>query len=477
MIKNNLKIVIPILALIVAIVIYLLSLNFTSKKAIEISANGQIKIELNHFNKIVKATGLDADGQRILDKLDNSFSDTTVVLKSILSTSNSLKPFTSEDKIDILFVSDNLSSDTKLLSYISTEIELVTTELSLNTKVNQYKLTKKDYSAVNNIKKNTGYRTFDILEQGFISKEKSPYIISIIAKGDSFFINFSREIVFNGQEKVYCYYGDKVYETSPAGYSSSTLAVFVEDSPKNVSLKFDVSIKDKDNLLGYSIDFTNSKDNSKNVQVTFSIENEKNKEKLEVIHKQILEANLSEQDRRKLLDQYEQLLGTVDRISTNEQLNDFNIMYQNLQNSLTSLTQVTEPSASSTPKPSATTKPNATSVPTVKPTAKPSPTPNVTPTPTVKPVATSTPTPKPSSTPKPSPTPVDFDKLNSSFYNELNGYKAIVLSISNTDERNNLNKQINKLYYELSISKTQEDYDKFEENLEVFLTNLQPYRR
>ncbi len=333
--KNYLKIIIPIIAIVSVIIGFIVYLNIGTFKIIEISANSQVKISLNKFNKVTKLEGLNSESQRVVDNLSFQPKNVQETIKAVIETSNALYPLTQDNTVDVLFVSKNLQKDKTLARDLSTELSLISTELKLPCNINQYKLTKKDYTAINDIKKITGYRTFDILQQGFVSKESTPYITSIIYKSNCYFINFSHDIIFTGQEEILCTNGDSLYETNPAGYSKSTLALFINDVPNNTPLNFDISIKDYDNLFGYCISPGANYSNNDDIEITYSLDYDKNMQKLNDLRLKIIEADITEHDRYDLLNQYDKLVSTLDRINTSEQLSDFNTMCDDLENSIT----------------------------------------------------------------------------------------------------------------------------------------------
>ncbi len=331
--KNYLKIIIPITIIVIAFISFIISLNFSTSKIIEISANSDIKINLNRFNKIVSVEGLDANGKNVVENITAPSKSASELLNKIIESSINLYPLEENDSVNILFVSKNLQKDKTLIKDLSTELSLISSELSINAPINQYKLTKKDYGVISDLKKSTGYKTFDILQQGFISKEETPYITSIIFKSDCYFINFSDDIVFNGQEEIICKNGDNVYETTPAGYSKSTLALFIDNIPPNTPLSFDVSIKDHENLFGYAITPAET-NNQDNIDVTYSLDYDKNLARLTDLKQQIIEADITEHDRYDLLNKYDMLSNTINRIATSDDLSDFNIMCDNLENDI-----------------------------------------------------------------------------------------------------------------------------------------------
>ncbi len=448
--KNKLKIIIPILFVILALIIYILSLNFATVRSIEIEANGLIKIDLNHYNKVIKTQGLDQGGQDVLNNIKSESKTSRELIKNILVSSNELKVLDDKSTINILYVSKDLNDDTTLIKDLSTELELLTTEIPLACKINQYKLTNKDYKVVNEVKASTHYSIFKIIDEGFISKEKIPYITSIIYKSDSFFINFSKDMTFDGKETVKCYAGDKAFQTAPAGYSNNAMAIFVDGVDPNVSLNFDVTNSAYPDLIMFGTSIINSSDEKNSKEVTFSIDADVNRKKVDDLKKEIINADIADSDRDNLLKQLDTLNSSIDKIASSEDLNDFNKMYEDLVKSLETAKQKqlkeevkTEPEVKEQ-TPVATTQTSPVDEPEVK----------------------KEPTTKPTS---------DFNKLNSDYYNELNGYKAIVLRIQDTDQRNTLNAEINQLYYKLSIAKTQADYDAFAQNLSVFLGHLSPY--
>lgn len=442
--RSKSKIVIAVIAvmLIVALIGYIVSLFVLPKKIIEFSSVAQIKISLNKNNKVIKTVALNSDGQTVLDNMDSSDKDIKVVLKDIIETSNELNILDDDTSIDILAVVDDMEKNKVFVQDLSKELQVLYTEIPISSKINQYKVTKKDYKKINKIKKNTTYDCVKIIQDGFVSSEKEPYVTGVVYKDASFSVIFSKEVIFNGKEEVICTDDSTTYKVTPAGYNQHSLAVFVEEYPYNTALNFDVSIKDSANLYGVTIT-PKETDPEDLLGITFTIDSEINKEKLKELKDQI--SLLDESDQEELMSQYDVLESYVDRISTNSDLDDFNIMVENLQKSIDKVSN---------------NESNDENLPTESPSEKP------------------TTEPEPTTTPEPTATPTttNLTELNNKYYNELNGYKAVVLNIQNQTEKNTLNKEINNLYYELSIAKTPEDYTAFESDLNVFLGNLQPYR-
>ncbi len=329
--KSHLKIIIPVAIVVILLISFIFYLLFSPSKYIEISSNSDVKISLNRFNKVVDIEGIDDNGQNVVSNLANNPKTLQDVVNAIIETSINLYPLDEDSSIDVLFVSKDLQKDKTLIGDLSTELSLIASELNITAPINQYKLTTKDYGVINEIKKTTGYRTFDILQQGFVSKEEVPYITSIIYKSDCYFINFSDDIIFNGQEEIICKNGDSIYETQPAGYSKSTMALFINEPPAGTSLSFDVSIKDHENLFGYCITENANANNQSDVDVTYSLDYDKNLAKLTDLKQQIIEADITEHDRYDLLNKYDMLSNTIDRIATSEDLADFNTMCDDLQ--------------------------------------------------------------------------------------------------------------------------------------------------
>lgn len=447
---SKLKIIVPLAISAIVVIVCIISLFFMPKKTINISAGADITLSLSYGNKVIKAEALNEEGKNVLDAIGKLDKNVNTAIKSILETSYNLTLLNDDTDVNILFSSSDLEKDKSLISDISTELELCVEEIPLNSNINEYKVTKKDYKTIKKIKKNTSYDEFEILNDGFVSSEKNPYITSILYKDDSFFINFSKEVIFNGSEDVVCYNGNNYYNVVRAGYNKNTFAVIVENFPVNTSLNFDVSIKDYANLYAPSIavDKKVAEDNPRGI--SFILDADGNQKKLEELKGRIL--LLDDESQSEILNQYKILESYVQKITTSEDLKDFNKMIGKLEASIT----------------------EAESLDTLdkEDTSKVSPSPSPSPSTTPKPTSTTTPTP----TPTPVPTTEDLNALNQKYYNELNGYKAVVLGIQNAEERNTLNKEINLLYYELSVSKTSEDYRAFEGMLNTFLNNLAPYR-
>ncbi len=441
----KIKIAIPIiLVVLIAIAVMFVSSN-SVKKFVEIDSNANVLLKINGGGKIVKVIPFDSNAETVLAGINVEEKDPLAFTKSYIEKATELEYLTVYEEVNLLVASSNLEKDKQFISDLSS---LLSTECT--NKVNQYKVTKDDYQVINGIKANAKYTSFEIIDQGFTSKESAPYITSVIYNNGSYYINFSKEVVFNGNEKVVCYALGEEYPTTPAGYNKNAMAVLVEDAPLNTTLVFDVSIKDYDNLEGLCITPSDGEvqDPNKDVEVDVSIDNEINQEKLDSIHSEIESADITDKERSDLLRQYEILQGSINNLSTDEEINDFNIMYTNLVDSLEALTEE-DTAPTQTPAPVATKAPTATTAPAPAPTATPAPT--------------------------PTPTQTDFKTLNNNYYNQLNQYKAIVLSIQDANQRNTINAEINQLYYKLSIATTQEDYDNFASGLATFEEHLRPY--
>lgn len=449
-----LKIVIPILIIVLLVVGFFVSSNVMVKKVIEIDANAQVLIKLNNKDEIVKIVPYDSKAQKIIEQTGMDFDTPLDFIETYVEKSYENGNLDNDEIVNYLFATNDFEKDITLLKDISTQLALIT-----DNTVNQYKVTKKDYDVINNVKGKVDYTTFEIIEQGFVSKEKSPYITYIQYKNDSYYINFSKEVLFNGNEEVICTYGNLRFEVTPAGYNNNSLAVFVENATSDVTLNFDVTLKDYANMTGFCISPTIAEEEEElEYDVDFSVDSELNQEKLDLLYDEIIDADISDRDRDELLRQYEILENSIYSITSDEETNDFNIMYQNLIDSLMAFSDeynVDEPASSEV----ASTKPTTTAKPTTKPTT------------------TETAEPSPSATPTPSPTQevVDYAKLNSDYYNQLNLYKAMVLNISDETTRNTLNAEINQCYYKLSIATTKEDYDNYANQLATFEANLTPY--
>lgn len=462
---KNLKIIIPLLLCAVMLIGYIFSLFLVPTKTIEISSGAKAKILINRYDKITKVYAIDKNGELVLDNIGKIGKSPTKAISEFIKSSSDLA-ILEDDSIDILFVSKNLLKDKTMLEDISSELLLTSKELSLNNEINQYKITKKDYKVIEKIKKSTNYDTFKIVSDGFISDEKDPYVISVTYKNDCYFINFSKDIVFNGKESVVCKNGTTTYKVTPAGYNKSTLAVFVEGIEERVTLEFSVSIKNYDDLLADAIayGFTLDNDTSKSIKANnLSTDKEtkdeplnytENRKKLDSIRTQI--ANLKTNEQPEFMDQYQTLETYITKISTESDLEDFNKMADNLEESINKVLDREE-----LPPPS----------PLISNSPTPSPTGTSSPEPTQTPSSPKSPTPSPSSVPE-----KDLTALNEKYYNELNIYKATVLNIQDAEARNRLNKEINSLYYELSICKTTSDYDNYVILLNKFLENLAPFR-
>ncbi len=439
----KLKIAIPIIVVVLIAVGVMFASSNSVKTFVEIDTNANVLLKMNGSGKIVKVIPFDSNSQNILAEINVDEKDPLSFTKNYVEKAYELSYLTDEEQVNLLVASNNLEKDKQLISDLSA---LLANECT--NQVNQYKVTKDDYKVINSIKADAKYTSFEIIEQGFTSKEPIPYITSIIYKNGSYYINFSKEVLFNGNEKVVCYALGQEYTTTPAGYNKNAMAVLVEDAPLDTTLAFDVSIKDYDNLEGICITPSNTEEEPE-IEVEVSIDNEINQEKLDQIYDDIEEADISDKDRNDLLRQYEILQGSIDNLSTEEEINDFNIMYQNLVDSLEALTDEGEVAPSEAPS----SEPTATNAP----------------------VATPTPTPAPTTAPTPTPAQTDFKTLNNNYYNQLNQYKAVVLSIQDQAQRETLNAEINQLYYKLSIATTQEDYDNFASGLATFEEHLRPY--
>lgn len=473
---KNLKIIIPLILCAIMLICYIFSLFLVPTKTIEISSGARVKILVNRYDKVRKVEAINTNGELVLDNIEKIGKNPTKAISEIIKTSNDLE-FIKDDAVEILFVSKNLLKDKPLLEDISSELLLTSKELSLNNDINQYKITKKDYKVLDKIKKSTNYDTFKIVTDGFISAEKDPYVISVTYKDDCYFVNFSKDIVFNGKESVICRNGTTTYKVTPAGYNKSTLAVFVEGIEERVALEFSVSIKNYDNLLAEAIaygfyyendtskntnvdDKTETKDDTKDNATDEPLNYAENRKKLDSIRTKI--GKLSSADQAIFMDQYNTLEVYVTKVTTKDDLADFNKMASNLEKSINTLLEIED-----MPPPS----PMISDVPT------PSPSPTQSSSPTPSPSATPSPSKAPTPSPSPSKAPVtDLKALNDKYYEELNVYKATVLNIKNAEDRTRLNKEINNLYYELSVCETQSDYDDFTVLLDKFLVNLAPFR-
>ncbi len=463
--RKKLTIIISLCTLIALLLFYILNIQFSTSRTIEIDANGGVKVTYNHNNEIIKTVALNSEGQRILDNLDKEQLTKSDIIKNVLFTANSLNYIGADDTVKVLFVSKDLEKDTQYIKDLSTELELSITEIPLTNQIIQYKLTEKDYKVINKVKANTPYSSFKIIDEGFVSKESTPYITNITYKSDSFFLTFSKNVLFDGSEQVTCYKGAQTYETTPAGYNKNTLAVFVKNNPTNATLYFDVKLKDYPDVTMFGSAIASGNLDNSEVEVTFSIDADVNRKKLDDLKTQIDNADIAEEDKTELNKQYDILNESVDKIASEDDLKDFNTMYDNLSNSLKTLTEASKEDSIEKTTDETKTEENKTQD-----------------TPKQEPVVEQTPkeeTPKTeqpqAEEPKSPKTQAELKALNDKHYNTLNGYKAVVLSIQNQEQRNTLNAEINKLYYELSIAKTEADYATFESHLQTFVSHLSPY--
>lgn len=411
----KLKVAIIGIIVVVCAALWVLSLEYCQKKVIEIDAGGQVNIGLNYYNQVTKVSANDSNGVKILQSIDTQSSSPMEEINFIVNSSYKLGLLQNEVPINVLVESKDIDETNAITNSISEQLAKLSSDLGMNNPINQYQVTNKDYKVIQKIKKSTPYSSFDILENGFNSKTDDLYITSIIYKDDTFNINFSKNVKLSNEDNVTCAYGENTYEVTPVGYTSNSLIVSVSDFPVKTPLTFNVSTNSYENLSGVCIvpEIIVEEDE---IDVSYEIDTQENRQALESLKESIINSDLTEQDKYNLLVQYDILLGYTDEIKTEEDLNNFKLIYKNLVNSFNSLTSddYVEPNSAEDIEQQS------------------------------------------------------FETIKQSYIAELDTCKSTISNMPTSDQKTQLTTQLDALYVELDEAKTQNDYFKFATDLSVF---------